>query len=195
MHQCFVVSCCSLYYHCALLEGRVTWRLVSDVRRGSRRSSPARHDIAGPGLHLDLPKAHVSSTAGFSSGDVAPNCRPIEKQAATGQLARGGAVGAHEPGHGHSESRLGRRAGWFVTGFGCHDCHRHKQESPEGGRHVHCMPRKTYKSARATSQVLYAGMYLCTTRSTRDSPGCPKNKLLPTRVLHHGNHKERKWQS
>ena len=84
MHQCFVVSCCSLYYHCALLEGRVTWRLVSDVRRGSRRSTPARHDIAGPGLHLDLPNAHISLTAMFGSGDVAPDCAPIEKQAATG---------------------------------------------------------------------------------------------------------------
>ena len=67
-----------------MLEGRVTWRLVSDVRRGSRRSSPAGHDIAGPGLHLDLPNAHVRSTAVFSSGDVAPDCTPIEKQAATG---------------------------------------------------------------------------------------------------------------
>ena len=71
---------------CALLEGRVTWRLVSDVRRGSRRSSPARHDIAGPGLHLDLPKAHVRNTAGFSSSDLATDCAPIEnlKHAATG---------------------------------------------------------------------------------------------------------------
>ncbi len=49
---------------------------------------PAGHDIAGQGLHLDLPKAHVRSTAGpkFSSGDVAPDCARIEnlKQAAIG---------------------------------------------------------------------------------------------------------------
>ena len=69
-------------WHCA---GHVTWRLVSDILRGPpRRTPPAGHDIAGPGLHLDLPNAHISLTAMFGSGDVAPDCAPIEKQAATG---------------------------------------------------------------------------------------------------------------
>ena len=64
----------------------VTWRLVSDIlRRGGPRSTPpAGHDIAGPGLHLDLPNAHISLMAMFGSGDVAPDCAPIENQAATG---------------------------------------------------------------------------------------------------------------
>ena len=59
MHQCFAVVFCGIYCDCALFQGRVTWRLVSDFLRGSRRASPAGHDIARPGLHLDLPKAHV----------------------------------------------------------------------------------------------------------------------------------------
>ena len=88
MHQCFAWFNCGIYCDCALFYGRVTWLLVSVVRRGSRRASPAAggHDIAGPGLHLDLPNAHIRSTAGFNSGDVAPNCSLIEnlKQAATG---------------------------------------------------------------------------------------------------------------
>ena len=94
MHQYFALVYCGIYRDCALFQGRVTWRLVSDVRRagGSRCASPACHanDIAGQGLHFDLPNAHVRSTAGpkFSSGDVAPDCARIEnltwKQAATG---------------------------------------------------------------------------------------------------------------
>ena len=71
-------------WHCAQCAGHVTWRLVSDIRRGPRSTPPAGHDIAGQGLHLDLPNAHVSLTALFGSGNVAPDCAPIEKQAATG---------------------------------------------------------------------------------------------------------------
>ncbi len=32
----------------------VTWRLVSDIRRGTSRNARAGHDIAGPGLHLEV---------------------------------------------------------------------------------------------------------------------------------------------
>ena len=86
MHQCFAVVLCGIYCDCAQFQGRVTWRLVSDFLRGSRRASPAGHDIAGPGLHLDLQKAHVCSMAGFSSGNLVPDCALIEnlKHAATG---------------------------------------------------------------------------------------------------------------
>ena len=41
MHQCFSLVYCGIYCDCALFQGRVTWRLVSDVLRGSRRASPA----------------------------------------------------------------------------------------------------------------------------------------------------------
>jgi hypothetical protein len=40
-----------------LLRRHVTWRLVSDVRRGPRRAPRAGHDVAGPDLHLDLLEA------------------------------------------------------------------------------------------------------------------------------------------
>ncbi len=33
---------------------RVTWRLVSDVLRGTRGAARAGHDVAGPGLHLEV---------------------------------------------------------------------------------------------------------------------------------------------
>ena len=32
----------------------ITWRLVSDVGRGTRSAARAGHDIAGPGLHLEV---------------------------------------------------------------------------------------------------------------------------------------------
>ena len=51
----------------------VTWWLVSDILWRARRSPPAGHDIAGPGLHMDLPIAQVRRTAVFRSGDVAPD--------------------------------------------------------------------------------------------------------------------------
>jgi hypothetical protein len=38
---------------CSFLS-RVTWRLVSDVRRGTRCAVRAGHDVAGPGLHLEV---------------------------------------------------------------------------------------------------------------------------------------------
>ncbi len=44
------------------------------------------HDITSQGLHLDLKKAQVLLKAGVWSGNVAPDCRPIEKQAAAGQF-------------------------------------------------------------------------------------------------------------
>ena len=52
---------------------RVTWRLVSDIRRGPRCTARAGHDIAGPGLHMDLPLAQIRLTAVLGSGDVAPD--------------------------------------------------------------------------------------------------------------------------
>jgi hypothetical protein len=53
----------SIYMCVFSLLLRVTWRLVSDVRRGTRGASSAGHDIAGPGLHLNLPIAQVRGTA------------------------------------------------------------------------------------------------------------------------------------
>ena len=50
MHQCFVVLCCSISNPYALFEGRVTWRLVSDVLRGSRRAPGSGHQLEFPGL-------------------------------------------------------------------------------------------------------------------------------------------------
>ncbi len=41
------------------------WRLVSDVRGRPHCTPPAGHDIAGPGIHLDLPKTLASGKAGF----------------------------------------------------------------------------------------------------------------------------------
>ncbi len=38
---------------CSLLS-RVTWLLVSDVRRGIRGAARPGHDVAGPGLHLKV---------------------------------------------------------------------------------------------------------------------------------------------
>ncbi len=38
---------------CSLLSC-VTWQLVSDVRRGTRNAARAGHDVAGPGLHLEV---------------------------------------------------------------------------------------------------------------------------------------------
>ena len=67
--------------------GRVTLLPVSDILRGPRRAPCAGHDIAGPGLHLDLPIALVHSKVGIGSGDVAQDCCLIQKQAAAGQLA------------------------------------------------------------------------------------------------------------
>ena len=32
----------------------VTWRLVSDVGRGTRGATRAGHDVTGPGLHLEF---------------------------------------------------------------------------------------------------------------------------------------------
>ncbi len=63
-------------WNCA---GHVTWRLVSDIRRGPRRTPRAGHDIAGQGLHLYLPNAHISLTAMFGCGNVVQGCAPIEK--------------------------------------------------------------------------------------------------------------------
>ena len=76
-------------WHCA---GHVTWRLEAGVGYPSPARAPpppprrvgAGHDIASPSLHLDLLNAHISLTAMFGSGDVAQDCAPIEKQAATG---------------------------------------------------------------------------------------------------------------
>ena len=41
----------------------VTWRLMSDVGRGTRGAASAGHDVAGPGLDLNLPIAQVRGTA------------------------------------------------------------------------------------------------------------------------------------
>ncbi len=52
---------------------KFTWRLVSNIRRGPGRTTRPGHNIAGPGLHLDLPIAQIRCTAVLGSGNVAPN--------------------------------------------------------------------------------------------------------------------------
>ncbi len=63
---------------------------LSHVRRVLRRAPPAGHDVAGPGLHLDLPDAQVRLAARFRirGGDVAPYPRPVEKHAAVGNQGK-----------------------------------------------------------------------------------------------------------
>ena len=74
----------------------MTWWLVSDIRWRARRS-PAGHDIAGQGLHMDLPIAQVRRTAVFRSGNVVPDRSPIEEQAAAGQWPGPGRLRCNEP--------------------------------------------------------------------------------------------------
>ena len=52
MCLCTVLVC--LILHCGEY---VTWRLVSDIRRGARRAARSGHDVTGMGLpvHLDSP--------------------------------------------------------------------------------------------------------------------------------------------
>ena len=44
----------TIYISLSSLLFRVTWRLVSDVRRGTRGAARAGHDVACPGLHLEV---------------------------------------------------------------------------------------------------------------------------------------------
>ena len=94
----------NIFYQCILdqfihikLCVTVTWWLVSDIRWRARCSPPAGHDIAGPGLHMDLPIAQVRSTAVFRCGNVAPVRSPIEEQAAAGQWPGPGRLRCNEP--------------------------------------------------------------------------------------------------
>ena len=57
----------TIYIRFSSLLLRVTWRLVSDVRRGTRGAARAGHDVAGPGLDLNLPIAQVRCTACFEA--------------------------------------------------------------------------------------------------------------------------------
>jgi hypothetical protein len=117
---------------------RTGW-LMSDVRRGARRAPGSGHDVAGTGLDMDLPDAQIRSSAGLRCGDVAPDRGPVEKQAATGQLAGSGAVRAHKAGH---SQRPGPAAG-LASGLdpgraGRHDHsegHGCSKEYPEQGHH------------------------------------------------------------
>ncbi len=84
----FVDVCCWLC---------VTWWLVSDIRWRARSSPLTGHDIAGPGLHVDLLIAQVRRKAVFRSGNVAPDQSPIEKQAAAGQWPGPGRLRCNEP--------------------------------------------------------------------------------------------------
>ena len=58
MCLCTVLVC--LILHCGEY---VTWRLVSDIRRGARRATRSGHDVAGPGLHLDRSDARLRRAA------------------------------------------------------------------------------------------------------------------------------------
>ena len=53
---CFFMVSVYLILHCGEY---VTWRLVSDIRRGARRG----HDVAGPGFHLDRSDARLRRAA------------------------------------------------------------------------------------------------------------------------------------
>ena len=64
---------------------------------GPAAPPPAGHDIAGQGLHMDLPIAQVRRTAVFRSGDVAQDRSPIEEQAAAGQWPGPGRLRCNEP--------------------------------------------------------------------------------------------------
>ena len=44
----------TIYISLSSLLFRVTWRLVSDVLRGTRGAARAGHGVAGPGLHLEV---------------------------------------------------------------------------------------------------------------------------------------------
>ncbi len=44
----------TIYISLSSLLFRVTWRLVSDVLRGTSGAARAGHDVAGPGLHLEI---------------------------------------------------------------------------------------------------------------------------------------------
>ena len=117
-----------------------TYRLADVVRpaRGPPRPGSG-HDVAGTGLDMDLPDAQIRSSAGLRCGDVAPDRGPVEKQAATGQLAGSGAVRAHKAGH---SQRPGPAAG-LASGLdpgraGRHDHsegHGCSKEYPEQGHH------------------------------------------------------------
>jgi hypothetical protein len=91
---------------------------MSDVRRGPRRVPPAGHDVAGPGLQLDLPDAHVRLAARFRSGDVVPYARPVEKHAAVGKFARRRAVRPPPPPPGPSPP-AGHDVRWLTFTVSC----------------------------------------------------------------------------
>jgi hypothetical protein len=90
--------------------------LMSDCPRGPRRAPPTGHDVAGQGLQLDLPDAHVRLAVRFRSGNVAPYACPVEKHARVGKFALRRAVRAYEAGHspgaGPGRARRGRAYDW-----------------------------------------------------------------------------------
>jgi hypothetical protein len=63
----------------------LTWWLVPDVRRRTRRASRSGHDIAASGLQTDLPAAEARSFAFWSPSNVAVYLRPTEEQASAGK--------------------------------------------------------------------------------------------------------------
>ncbi len=68
-----------LYVYCS------TWRLarVKYVWRRTSRPTRPHHDVAGPGLHMDLFKAETGSEAGLGGADVAAHSGQMEKEPAT----------------------------------------------------------------------------------------------------------------
>ncbi len=79
--------------------GEFTWRLVSDVLRGSRCAPRASHDIAGPGLKPKLTEAKFSSAARFRSGNVAMDSSQGVEQSTAGKFAVCSAMNTRIPGH------------------------------------------------------------------------------------------------
>ena len=67
----------------------ITFRLVSDVWRRPRRLAtappPASHDVAGPGIDMDLVEAQVRRTTSFCLSYVSPDSRQGVEQPAAGE--------------------------------------------------------------------------------------------------------------
>ena len=147
------VSVC-LILHCGEY---VTWRLVSDIRRGARRATRSGHDVAGPGLHLDRSDARLRRAACRCSRNVPLDCGAVEKQAAAGEHAGRRAVRAHEACHTAVRVSAARCAGRLGNRYWRHDseCKGRQQECPNNGHHcISCHLRWFCWFARATACLI-----------------------------------------
>ena len=88
------------------LVSHVTFWLVPDVRRGSRRAPGPGHDVTGPDIDWNFLNTQFRCGAGLRMSDVAMDRRPTEKQAPAGELAGFTALGTHEPSSGPAQHRI-----------------------------------------------------------------------------------------